>query len=213
MKKSIFKVVLMLLTIVIVMNAFSSCNGSDAQEDSTQQDGPTQQELDQMYEKAKNCEDNAKFTDAIKIYRELAKYNYNDPDFGNDALAIRETRYTNQKIACKYFSYTVDSLKSKLKDPNSLVVYSMRIDSNSPKGQITIIFDYGAKNGFGGMVRDTYTYTYALANYDMETIHEANKEHMDSVDCGKDDVGKYLAGNYHIYKESQFNAIVAGTHN
>lgn len=211
------KNIALLLVIAMILGccfALSSCeNNSDYNQEETQEKEPTQEELHQMFNTAQDYEANAKFGDAIKIYRQLNEYDFNDPDFGSSSKAVRETRYINQSIACKYFSWTVDSLKSQLKDPYSLVVYSMNIDSKSPSGKIIIKFDYGAKNSFGGMVRDTYEITYTLSESEKEKIYQASKEHMDSIGCTKEDAGKYLAGNFHIYKTSQYDAIVSGSCN
>ena len=210
------KIIAFILTLTLLLGCcltLSSCkNSSDTPAEKEQESGPTQEELQQMFDEAQEYEANAKFADAIKIYRKLNEYGFKDPDFGSRST-VRETRYTNQSVACKYFSWTVNSLKSQLKDPTSLVVYSMNIDSNSPSGEIVIKFDYGAKNSFGGMVRDTYTKTYTLSESEKEAVYQANKTHMDSIGRTKEDVGKYLSGNFQIYKASQYNAIVAGTSN
>ena len=208
------KITFSILIVVILMCSvvFTSCSNNETQ-DSTQEQIPTQAEMQQMFDKAEEYEANAKFKDAIEIYRQLNEYGFEDPDFGSRSESVRERRYTNQSVACKYFSLAVSALKSQLKDPNSLVVYSMDIDSDSPSGKITIEFDYGARNSFGGMVRDEYTITYTLSESEKEKIYQANKEHMDSIGRTKDDVGRYLAGNFHIYQTSQYNAIVAGNSN
>ena len=216
----ITKAIFSILIIAILMCSLflTSCSNSEEQnpiqeQEQEQEQKPTQEEMQQMFDKAENYEANAKFKDAIEIYRQLNEYGFDDPDFGSRSKDVRERRYTNQSVACKYFSLTVSSLKSQLKDPNSLVVYSMNIDYDSPSGKITIEFDYGAKNSFGGMVRDEYTKTYTLPESDKEKIYQANKEHMDSIGSTKEDAGKYLSGNFHIFKTSQYDAIVAGTSN
>ena len=215
MKKTFLIVILTLLTLFVC--SCSNTTDSTVPQTPTQNEleKPTQNELEKMYETAQEFENNGKFKSAIELYRKLSSYGFEDPDFGwqgaDKALKIRENRYLHQKILSKYYKYTVSDLKEQLKDPNSLVVYSMSIDHNSPKGKIVVIFDYGAKNSFGGMVRDKYTKTYTLSEYEKNDIYEASKGHMDSIGSTKEDAGRYLAGNSHIYKESQFNAIVAGT--
>lgn len=124
----------LLLVVVMVLGccfALSSCGNNS---NYNPEEVPTQEELQQMFNKAQDYEANAKFGDAIKIYRQLNEYDFNDPDFGSRSKTVRETRYINQSIACKYFSWAVNSLKSQLKDPNSLVVYSMNINSESSSG-------------------------------------------------------------------------------
>ena len=53
-------------------------------------------------------------------------------------------------------------IKSTLKDPNSFQVYSQEVEKEGHVFIITI--DYGAKNGFGGMVRVTERYS-VVGNY------------------------------------------------
>ena len=203
-----------LVLIFFALTAFLCCSCSTSSGSNTAQT-PTQTELSAMQKTAEEYEHNAKFKSAIELYRQLSSYGFVDPDFGgqgaDEALKIRETRYLHQRILSKYYEYTVDDLKSQLKDPNSLVVYSMSLDHNSPKGKIVVIFDYGAKNSFGGMVRNKYTKTYVLSEYEKNDIYEASKDDMDSFGKTKEDAGSFLAANLHIYKESQFNAIVAGS--
>ena len=206
------KKILLFVMLSLIACLLCSCQNAT---DSTNAQIPTQAELEEIFEMAQEYENNGKFKSAIELYRQLASYEFYDPDFGSQgiekALQIRETRYLHQKILSKYYEYSVSDLKKQLKDPNSLVVYSMSLDHYSPKGKIIVVFDYGAKNSFGGMVRDKYTKTYTLSEYEKDDIYQASKTHMDSIGRTKDDAGTYLAGNLHIHKESQFNAIVNGT--
>ena len=207
MVKKILIVIVLMLALVCVL---ASCSDNEPLDTV-----PTQAELENMYQQASNFEMNGKFKSAIELYRELHSYGFTDPEFGykglDEALAIRESRYVHQKILSKYYEYTVSTLKGQLKDPGSLVVYSMSIDHNSPQGKLTVIFDYGAKNSFGGMVRDKFSRTYTLAEYEKTEVYETSQNHMDSLGLTKEDAGQYLAGNLLIYKETQYNAIVNGT--
>ena len=210
MAKKLLCIVTLLLVLVFV---FASCN--ETLTNKPTETVPSQAELESMYNQASDFEKNGKFKSAIELYRKLHTYGFTDPDFGrnglDEALAIREKRYTHQKILSKYYEYTVQELKKQLKDPNSLVVYSMSIDHNTPQGKLTVVFDYGAKNSFGGMVRDDFSKTYTLAEYEKTEVYEANKDHMKSLDLTKEDAGRYLAGNLHIYQKTQYDAIVNGT--
>lgn len=208
MRRIAKKCLIVYLALLMCAMMFTACSNEMPTEQI-----PTEAEMQQMFDKAKEYEASAKFKDAINIYRQLCEYGFEDPDFGDRAKAVRESRYLCQSVACQYFSYAVSDLKSQLKDPNSLVVYSMSIDSRSPSGKITIVFDYGAKNSLGGMVRDKYTKTYTLSENDKEKIYQDNKDHMNSFGLTKDDVGKYMSGNSFIFKTSQYDAIVAGTCN
>ena len=215
------KFLIVLVIALACTSTFSSCNKpqstntNEPQSTTTNEKVPSQAELEQKYAQAEEYENNGKFKSAIEIYRELHSYGFTDPEFGSygldEALRIREKRYAHQKIISQYYSDAVRALKKQLKDPNSLVVYSMKVSHNSPQGKITIIFDYGAKNSFGGMVRDEYSQTFYLAEYEKNEVYELSKDHMNRLGLTAEDAGQYLAGNHHIYEESQFSAIVNGT--
>ena len=212
MAKKILCVILFILALICML---ASCNDNETLTNETVETVPTQAELENIYQQASAFEKNGKFKSAIELYRKLHSYGFTDPDFGDNgldgALEIREKRYVHQKIISKYYETAVSDLKRQLKDPGSLVVYSMAIDNNSPQGKLTVIFDYGAKNSFGGMVRDKFSKTYTLAEYEKTEVYETSQDHMDSLRLTKEDAGQYLAGNRYINKESQFNAIVNGT--
>jgi hypothetical protein len=136
------KKILLFVMLSLIACLLCSCqNGTD----STNAQIPTQAELEEIFEMAQEYENNGKFKSAIELYRQLASYEFYDPDFGyqgiEKALQTRELRYLHQKILSKYYEYSVSDLKKQLKDPNSLVVYSMSLDHYSPKGKIIVVFD------------------------------------------------------------------------
>ena len=56
----------------------------------------------------------------------------------------------------KYEKAIQEHYKSVLKDPESFQVHSIELHSTEDDGLTKLYkLDYGAKNGFGGMVRDT----------------------------------------------------------
>jgi len=173
-------------------------------------------ELDSMYEKACEYEKNAKFKSAIILFRELRKYDYYDKDFGSygldEALETRESRYLCESIAVQFVSSAIRTLKNQLKDPNSLVIYSIWFSEDN--GLMVLKFDYGAKNSFGGMVRDSYTWksSWGLSEEQKQKVYSAHKDFMDSRGYTKEDAMAIVAGNHHIGYESQYAAIVAGTY-
>ncbi|MGQ1928208.1 hypothetical protein ACQ1R0_03945 [Ornithobacterium rhinotracheale] len=67
--------------------------------------------------------------------------------FGLSLTACNSDITNGRKSYMKYFEYT-------LKDPESLKIYNEKVDQ---KGNYTFEFivDYGAKNGYGGMTRET----------------------------------------------------------
>lgn len=140
----------------------------------------------------------AKFTSAIEVCRKMKEYDY----ITDYELASYEKDYKINSFVCSRIRYVIDNLKKELKDPNSLVVYGVRTemsDKTEPwdkgeKTRIKFTFDYGAKNSFGGMVRDTYIYHFVVTD---------GKDQWDDV--------KYAVEHHEINKESQLNAIINGT--
>lgn len=173
-------------------------------------------ELEQMFNQAVAFEESANFDKAFELFEILYENEYPDKDFSNqgldEAFETRKGRYTRNSIVCRMYSYAVSSLKSALKDPNSLVIYkiTMKVDSSN-KYKIIITIDYGAANSFGAMVRDDYTYSYTLPSDDREAVYESLKDWMDERGATSEDSADYLVGNYNIYQQSQYDAIIAGT--
>ena len=166
---------------------------------------PSQEELESMYINARQYRAKAEYTRAIELYRELDKYGYDF--YGDTTIEDLERDYLHQITVSAYYSLAASSLKNQLRDPNSLVIYDMDVDKNSPAEKITVIITYGAKNGFGGMGRDTYTKTYLLNADTRKEIYEANKSEMDSLGLSQEYVGQYLAKHTCIYLQSEYNAI------
>ena len=140
----------------------------------------------------------AKFTSAFEVCRKMKEYNY----ITDYELASYEKDYKINSFVCSRIRYVVDHLKKELKDPNSLVIYGVKTemsDKTEPwdkgeKTRIKITFDYGAKNSFGGMVRENYVYHYVVTD---------GKDYWDDV--------KYAVEHHEINKESQLDAIINGT--
>lgn len=135
----------------------------------------------------------AKFTSAFEICRQMKEYNY----ISDSDLESYEKNYKINSFICSYIASVTKNLKKELKDPNSLVVYGVQTemyDTDKENLRITIRLDYGAKNSFGGMVRDSYVYRYVV---------DDTRDYWDDV--------KYAVEHHEIKKESQLNAIVNGT--
>lgn len=180
---------------------------------------PTQEEIKSMYQRAKDYEANARFDEAINLYRTVFKYGFSEHDYGSktpeDVLEIKESNYILQKISCEYFGYAIwlfnDEIVKRLKDPDSLKIYSLTIEGDkSNPDRFYVVFDYGAANSFGGMVRDTFEAPYTLKDEQVKEIYEAEKEFIDSKGCT---AAEYLVGNYYwctIYSDTQKEAIING---
>lgn len=211
--KLTLSVCLALLTCALM---FTACDNGNAQQTPSSTPEYSEEELEQMFNQANAYEANANFDKAFELYEILYENKYPDKGFPSlsldEAFETRKGRYTRDAIVCRMYSYAVDSLKSILKDPNSLVIHkiSMKVDSsNSYKINITI--DYGAANSFGGMVRNDYEYSSTLSSSDRDKIYESLKDWMDENGATSEDSARYLKGNHNIYEQSQYDAIVAGT--
>ena len=147
-----------------------------------------------MFHQIHEYEDQANFTSAIELYRQMYEYNY----IPADTLDINEKFYLVNSYMCHCAEYAINSLKERLKDPHSLVVYGMEVELRDSKygyGPVyDITLDYGAANSFGGMVRDDYktSFTTGRKDDDWEAL-------------------EYIVKNYEINKESQFEALINGT--
>ena len=190
------------LALVIVLG-LCACGGNDVNPTpETTEHIPTQEELEAMYQQAKNYEVNARFDEAIKLYRTLHQYGFADPDYSgkglDEVLAIREERYVLQAISCQYFEYALwlfnDEIVKNLKDPDSLIIYSLTLkEDESNPDRFKVVFDYGATNSFGGMVRDTFEAPYSLTDQEAERIYQCGKDFIESNGCT---VTEYFEGNY-----------------
>ena len=92
--------------------------------------------------------------------------------------------------------------KQSLKDPSSLVIYSISITPRSPSC-FDIVFEYGAKNSFGGMVRDTFSHSYS--DNGVKPYYEGKKincSHINLEDLAKMSYyewDKKQGGDYKLY--------------
>ena len=215
MKKTI--AILLALCMCAALCACGSNNENSTKE--TTENIPTQAELETMYQQAKDYTENARFDEAINLYRTVFKYGFSDPDYSSktpeEVLEIKEGNYILQKISCEYFGYAIwlfnNEIVSRLKDPGSLKIYSLTIKGdNSNPDCFYVVFDYGAANSFGGMVRDTFSAPYTLKDDEAKEIYEFNKDFIDGNGCT---AAEYLVGNYYfctIYSDTQKEAIING---
>lgn len=221
------RIIAMLLALCLCLG-LCACGGNNENSTSKSENStkettehiPTQAELETMYQQAKDFESNARFDEAINLYRAVFKYGFSDPDYSSktseEVLEIKEGNYILQKISCEYFGYAIwlfnDEIVERLKDPDSLKIYSLTIESDkSNPNRFYVVFDYGAANSFGGMVRDTFSAPYTLKDDEAKEIYESNKEFIDSNGCT---ATEYLIGNYYwctIYYDTQKEAIINGT--
>lgn len=188
MKRCLSKILRVIVVFCIMVSMswqLCACSGK------TEEVLPNKQDmLDQIDE----YKDQAKFTSVIELYRKLKLYDY----ISDDDLKFYEKKYEINSFVCYWIESSIEHLKEELKDPYSLVVYGVKIemcdDEDYDDVVIELTLDYGAKNSFGGMVRENYSHLYDVS---------FNKDRSDDV--------KYAIDNHEITKESQFDAIINGT--
>ncbi len=202
------KKLLAILLVFAMCIGLCACGGNEG--------NPTQEELEEMYQQAKEYENNAKFDEAIKLYRTIFIHNFSDPDYSDktpeEVLEIKEHNFILQTIACKYFEYAIwlfnDEIVERLKDPDSLKIYGLTIEEDEANSdRFYVVFDYGAANSFGGMVRDSFEAPYILEDDEIKLIYGC-------MDSSNRTAAEYLVGNYYwrtIYSDTQKEAIISGT--
>ena len=159
-----------------------SVEALDVQSDKSEQSehkNLSEEEMVELSEIAKTYYKNAQFVEMMDAYQKLYDGGCQDASlFGfstmsvEDALKTWEEKVARDKIVCEYVSYVIASLKKALKDPNSLVIYSIHLEEDKTEtNKLCITLDYGARNSFGGMVRDSFSQTYSLSKKQLETIY------------------------------------------
>ncbi len=215
------KKLLAILLVFAMCIGLCACGGNEGNPTpETSEHIPTQEELEEMYQQAKEYENNAKFDEAIKLYRTIFIHNFSAPDYSDttpeEVLEIKERNFILQTIACKYFEYAIwlfnDEIVKRLKDPDSLKIYGLTIEEDEANSdRFYVVFDYGAANSFGGMVRDSFEAPYTLEDDEIKLIYGCNQDFMDSRNCT---AAEYLVGNYYwctIYSDTQREAVISGT--
>ena len=212
------KIIAMLLAALMIMGLCACGNSEQGSAESTHKN-LSEEEMIELSEIAQTYYENAQFVEMMDAYQKLYDGGCQDASlfgFSNksveDALKTWEGKVARDKIVCEYVSYAIDSLREELKDPNSLVIYSIHLEEDkTATNKLSITFDYGAKNSFGGMARDSYSRTYPLSDNQLETIYNSLKEDMDACGATVSDSVAYLCGNYDLTRESMYQAMVDGT--
>ena len=122
----------------------------------------------------------------------------------------RDDIYEDYLIAeAIYQAFSFKNLKDKLKNPDSLVIYNVHITAkmseNGDYYYFKIIYDYGASNSFGGMVRDTIESSYttkAAQNYIGKTI---NYSHVNLTEIAKLSSNEWRDKLYGDFRRYHYN--------
>lgn len=155
------KILCLLLTFVLLIG-MTACKKTLSEE-----------EAKELKDKGYEYYSTARFAEAIDTWQELYDGGGCDEKFLNDKKNDAEA----YSILCQYIPLAISELRGKLKDPNSLTIYDATITNSYDENySFTIQFDYGAKNSFGGMVRDTFTSRqYSLSDADKEVVYQQSK--------------------------------------
>ena len=118
------------------------------------------------------------------------------------------TKETTQEVtqaelteAEKAAIYAVQCLKSALKNPHSLELYSIKYKrGNNIDGDYFIKVEYAADNNFGGKVEDTFYY-----KFDLDLLSEDSKKvaHAMLFGCGEVGYSEYDLGRRSDYTETE----------
>jgi len=152
------KIALLLVFVMILGSCFAlaSCNSdTSTQPPSTSQ--KTNQEIE--LENALRLEQDGSWGGAYQLLNDLIERGYY-PEYESKRDALKEKTLITEAV---YNAFSYKNLKAQLKNPNSLVIYSISVKGDVYDGteHFDIIFDYGATNSFGGMVRDTLETSYS----------------------------------------------------
>lgn len=150
-----------LLVVAITLGCIfplSSCTKNDRTNIETSAPTKTKQEIELEY--ALELEEKGAWTGAYCLFDDLVERGYYT-EYAEKRDSLYH-KYRITELVNTVINYA--GLKLKLKDPNSLKIYSVYITSVASKYDSTqyvfeIKVDYGAANSFGGMVRDTYKKT------------------------------------------------------
>lgn len=206
------KILSFILALILVLSVVTGCAANKKL---------TEQEMEELKIEAKGYLENAKYVEAIRTYQKLMDGGCEESKyFGfvgtpEEAFEIAKGNAKRASIACRYASYTANALRNLLKDPASLVIYDVRLKSvNNDSSKFIVELDYGAKNSFGGMVRDSYSNVYMLSDSENKIVYESLKEWMDKNGATMKDSASYLVGNVSFISMGDGgieNAILNGT--
>ena len=88
---------------------------------------------------------------------------------------------------CFIYIFSTISLKDKLKNPDSLVIYNVHIIAKPWKDSyiFEITYDYGASNSFGGMVRNTIESSYTTKEAQKYVGKPIDHSHVNLTDVAR----------------------------
>jgi hypothetical protein len=187
---------------------FSGCNSEKTSEPSEPEKATHEIEL----ENALRLEEEGAWGGAYFLLKDLIEHGYYTEY--TSKMESLEHKYRITDLVNSTINYA--GLKSNLKNPNSLVIYSVTFTANevsidsSRYFYFEIKIDYGATNSFGGMVRDTYETTKTV-KYAKNYIGK----HVDVSFLPLDDIAKMeyrefddkLLGDFKVYHSNFINDI------
>ena len=206
MKKKILGIIALLILTTLMI---ASCTSSNTTTLETSEPAKATHEIE--LENALRLEEEGAWGGAYYLLEDLIEHGY-------------YTEYTSkmESLEHKYriadlvnFAINNKGLKLNLKNPNSLVIYSVTYTANvssydSSRYIFEVKIDYGATNSFGGMVRDTYE-----TKQDVKYAKNYIGKHVDVSFLPLDDIAKMdfnefnnkLIGDFKVYHSNFINDI------
>lgn len=198
------KVLCLLLTFVLLIGMLG-CSDESAKQEAQEAKVLSEEEAKELKDKGWEYYNTARFAEAIDTWQDLYDGSGCDEKFFNDKKNDAEAN----SILCQYISLAISELRGKLKDPSSLIIYDATITNSYDENySFTIQFDYGAKNSFGGMVRNTFTSRkYSLSDVEKAVVGYQSKYYLSENRPAED-----YRGFYSSYVSDEYiTAIVEGT--
>ena len=159
------KKILCALFVIVILAGTAACSK-----------GLSEEEANELKEKGYEYFDSAYFVEAIDTWQKLYDAGWRDEKFDEKFLEDKKIDAEAFSTQCWYLSRTIKELRSMLKDPDSLVIYEATfICEYDENYSFTVELDYGAKNSFGGMVRDNFSQQYSLLDSEKGAVYEQTK--------------------------------------
>lgn len=211
------KILCLLLTFALVIGMVG-CSDESTKREEQEAKVLSEEEMAELKIKAKNYYNKAQFVEGVYTYQKLydggckdEKYFGYGENYGIErALTARKYEAIICSVALSHVPYVISNLKSMLKDPNSLAIYNIEVVAES--NCLTVELDYGAKNSFGGMVRDNYSQQCTFTDQEMEMLYEPVKFYtIEGVDITTEAIYDMSAFFVNLGSSEWGSAILNGT--
>ena len=206
MKKKILGIIALLILTTLMI---ASCTSSNTTTLETSE--PTKAAHEIELENALRLEEEGAWGGAYFLLEDLIEHGYYTEY--TSKMESLEHKYRITDLVNSTINYA--GLKLNLKNPNSLVIYSVSVTANvssydSSRYIFEIKIDYGATNSFGGMVRDTYETTKTMdyaKNYIGKHVDVSFLPLGDIAKMEYKEFNNKLLGDFKVYHSNFINDI------